>query len=82
MSRRTTLQHGLVAALVSGAVVAAPAVARPIDRIDRFDSATPPPRLIRICAASTPRTQRPRLEHVPAAPAARRHGVRARRVAV
>lgn len=43
MSRRTTLQHALVATLAAGVVFVAPAVARPIDRIDRFDSATPTP---------------------------------------
>ena len=83
MSCRTTLQHGLVAALVSRAVVVAPAVARPIDRIDRFDGATPTPRASSGSARrARHRPGAPRLEHVPAAPAARRRGVRARRVAV
>jgi hypothetical protein len=43
MSRRTTLKHTVVAALAVGAVVAAPAGARPLDRIDRFDNPTPTP---------------------------------------
>jgi hypothetical protein len=40
MSRRTTLQHTLVATLAAGALVASPALARPTDRVDRFDSRT------------------------------------------
>jgi hypothetical protein len=45
MSRCTTLQHALVAALATGVVFVAPAVAEPTDRIDRFDNpnATPAP---------------------------------------
>ena len=40
MSPRTTLQRSLVAALAAGALVASPALARPVDRVDRFDSQT------------------------------------------
>jgi hypothetical protein len=40
MSHRTTLQHALVAALAAGALVASPAIARPSDRVDRFESPT------------------------------------------
>jgi hypothetical protein len=43
MPRRTTLQHTLVAALAATALAASPAVARPLDRIDRFESPTPTP---------------------------------------
>jgi len=43
MSRRTTLQHTLVAALATGVVFAAPAVAKPVDRIDTFDNPNPAP---------------------------------------
>jgi hypothetical protein len=40
MSHRTTLPHALVAALAAGALVASPALARPNDGVDRFDSPT------------------------------------------
>ena len=43
MSRRSTLKHAVVVALATGAVVAAPAGARPVDRIDRFGTPTPAP---------------------------------------
>ena len=43
MSRRTTLQHALVATLATGVVFAGPAVAKPIDRIDRFGNPDPTP---------------------------------------
>ena len=43
MSRRTTLQHALVATLATGVVFVAPAVAKPIDRIDRFGYPEPTP---------------------------------------
>jgi hypothetical protein len=44
MSRRTTLQHSLAAALAGVALTASTAVARPIDRVDRFDNVAPQPR--------------------------------------
>lgn len=37
---RITLQHTLVAALAASVLAATPALARPADRIDRFDSPT------------------------------------------
>lgn len=40
MSRRTTLQHTLVAALAAGTVAASPALAKPVDDVDRVDSPT------------------------------------------
>jgi hypothetical protein len=40
MSRRITLQHTLVAALAASIVAASPALAKPTDRVDRFDSPT------------------------------------------
>jgi hypothetical protein len=43
MSRRTTLQHALVGALATGVIIVAPAVAKPIDRLDRFGSPEPTP---------------------------------------
>jgi hypothetical protein len=43
MSRRTTLQHALVAALATGVVIVAPAVGKPVDRVDRFGSPEPAP---------------------------------------
>jgi hypothetical protein len=42
MSRRTTLQHTLVAALAASVVFASPGIAKPVDRIDRLDNSTPP----------------------------------------
>jgi hypothetical protein len=41
MRRRTTLLHTFVAALAVTALAASPALARPADRIDRFDYQTP-----------------------------------------
>jgi hypothetical protein len=43
MSRRSTLKHTVAATLAVAAVVAAPAGARPLDRIDRFDNPMPTP---------------------------------------
>jgi hypothetical protein len=43
MSRRTTMKHSLVAALAGVALTASTAVAKPIDRIDRYDNAAPRP---------------------------------------
>ena len=40
MTRRTTLQHTLAAALAASIVAATPALAAPTDRVDRFDSPT------------------------------------------
>jgi hypothetical protein len=40
MPRRTTLLHMLVAALAVSVLAASPALARPVDRIDRFDYQT------------------------------------------
>jgi hypothetical protein len=43
MSPRKTLQRSLVAAAAGIAVAAAPAVAKPIDRVDRYDDVAPAP---------------------------------------
>jgi hypothetical protein len=43
MPSRTTLRHTFVATLAGVAVAASPAVAEPIDRVDRFDSGSPVP---------------------------------------
>jgi hypothetical protein len=43
MSRRTTLQRTLVAVAAGTAVAAAPALAKPTDRIDRYDHVAPQP---------------------------------------
>ena len=40
MPRRITLQHTLAAALAASIVAASPALAKPTDRVDRFDSPT------------------------------------------
>jgi hypothetical protein len=40
MRPRTTLQHTLVAGLAASVLAASPALARPIDRVDRFESPT------------------------------------------
>jgi hypothetical protein len=40
MSRRSTLKYTVTTALLAGAVAATPAVAAPIDRVDRFESGT------------------------------------------
>jgi hypothetical protein len=38
VKRRTTLKYALTAALLAGTVASTPAFARPIDRVDRYDS--------------------------------------------
>jgi hypothetical protein len=43
MHRRTTLQHTLVAGLAAAALAASPALARPVDRVDRFGPVTSQP---------------------------------------
>jgi hypothetical protein len=43
MSRRTTLQHALVATVASIAVAAPAAAAKPVDRPDRYDNVAPQP---------------------------------------
>ena len=43
MSRRTTMQHSLAAVLAGVALTASTAVAKPIDRVDRYDNAAPRP---------------------------------------
>jgi hypothetical protein len=40
MSRRITLKHALVTALAASTLAASPALARPTDRVDRYESPT------------------------------------------